>query len=59
MFNKIKEIDMNWREILLNIVRTALLMAIMLFCLVTCQAYEEHVRCLNGYTEVCIPEDFK
>ena len=21
-------------------------------------AYEDHVRCLNGYTEVCIPEDF-
>ena len=22
-------------------------------------AYEDHVRCLNGYTEVCIPEDFE
>lgn len=22
-------------------------------------AYEDHVRCLNGYTEVCIPADYK
>lgn len=22
-------------------------------------AYEDHVRCLNGYEEVCIPEDFE
>ena len=50
---------MNWREILLNIVRTALLMAIMLFCLVTCQAYEEHKLCINGAVEHCIPEDFE
>lgn len=49
---------MNWRELILNVVKTALLMAILLFTLVMCQAYEEHQLCLNGATEHCIPEDF-
>ena len=54
-----KEVKMNWREIVLNVVKTALLMAILLFTLVMCQAYEEHQLCLNGATEHCIEEDFK
>ena len=31
-----------------------------LWCIMTvASAYEDHVRCLNGYEEVCIPEDFQ
>lgn len=30
-----------------------------LFAAAIGSAYEDHVRCLNGYEEVCIPEDFK
>lgn len=33
--------------------------AMFLFAAAIGSAYEDHVRCLNGYEEVCIPEDFQ
>ena len=32
---------------------------IILFGFSIASAYEDHVRCLNGYEEACIPEDFE
>lgn len=36
-----------------------LVMAMFLFVAAIGSAYEDHIRCLNGYEEVCIPEDFQ
>ena len=36
-----------------------LVMVVMYGCMMVGSAYEDHQKCLNGYTEVCIPEDFQ
>lgn len=42
-----------------NIIYTVLIVAFFMAFMLIGSAYEEHARCLNGYTEVCIPEDFE
>lgn len=43
---------------ILNIISVILCVISVLLILIVASAYEDHVRCLNGYTEVCIPQDF-
>ena len=47
-----------WEKVGMIAVSMAFL-ALFWFCAAVGSAYEDPVRCLNGYEEVCIPEDFK
>ena len=42
-----------------TILGCAVFIVMLLGIMFVASAYEDHVRCLNGYTEVCIPEDFQ
>lgn len=48
----------NKKEIIKNILGTILVVSGIYLIMLFGSAYEDHMKCLNGYTEVCIPEDF-